>query len=120
MTGSGYPNMWSLHYTPGDLESLGEAYTSIITNCNAATKVKLTKDVIESGKCDGLVYHVNRSCKIMSFLAVETTEQVEKETGKPFVMFDGDQTDPRNFASAQFDTRIQTLQEIMQQRRESV
>lgn len=120
MTGSGYPNMWSLHYTPGDLESLGEAYTSIITNCNAATKVKLTKDVIESGKCDGLVYHVNRSCKIMSFLAVETTEQVEEETGKPFVMFDGDQTDPRNFASAQFDTRIQTLQEIMQQRRESV
>lgn len=118
MTGSGYPDMWSLHYTPGDLEDMGRAYSSIITNRSAVVKAEMTRSVMEKGQCDGMVYHVNRSCKIMSFLAVETTEQVERETGKPFVMFDGDQTDPRSFAAAQFDTRVQTLQEVMQQHRE--
>ena len=113
MTGSGYPDMWSLHYTPGKPEELGAAYSSIITNRDLDGKIKLTEKVLDGGKCDGLVYHVNRSCKIMSFLAVETLDKVQEDTNVPYVMFDGDQTDPRNFAQAQFDTRIQALQEMM-------
>ena len=51
----------------------------------------------------------------MSFLNVETAEIVKERTGVPYVSFDGDQTDPRNFSPAQFDTRVQALAEIMEQ-----
>lgn len=32
MTGSAYPGLWSLVYTPGDLESMAEAYTNVYIN----------------------------------------------------------------------------------------
>lgn len=114
MTGSCYPGLWNLEYTPGDLCSMGEAYTRIYINTNLDNKVKVMLDVIRGGKCDGVAYHLNRSCKLMSFLNVETAEILKNETGLPYVSFDGDQTDPNSFSPAQFDTRVQALAEMME------
>lgn len=116
LTGSGYPDMWSLHYEPGNLDSMAEAYASIVTNRDLNGKAQLLGSVVEHGKCSGVVYHVNRSCKIMSFLSVEVMDAVQEMTGVPFVFFDGDQTDPKNFASAPFETRVETLAEMMTQK----
>ena len=78
-----------------------------------------------SRKCYGSKYDIdeyfsnisrskrNRSCKIMAFLNQEGAEYVNAKMGVPFVSFDGDQTDPRVFAQAQFDTRVQALCEMM-------
>ncbi len=118
LTGSGYPEMWSLHYTPGDLKSMGEAYSSIVTNVDLDSKIEMISNVLTNGQCDGLLCHINRSCKIMSFLSVEMIDGIQKKKEMPFVTFDGDQTDPKNFTSANFDTRVQTLNEMMQQARE--
>lgn len=115
MTGSAYPGLWNLTYTAGDLSSMAEAYTRIYINTCVENKVKVLLDVVQGGKCDGIVYHLNRSCKLMSFLNVETAEMIKEETNLPYVSFDGDQTDPRNFAPAQFDTRVQALSEMMEQ-----
>ncbi|MDD4716241.1 MAG: 2-hydroxyacyl-CoA dehydratase family protein [Oscillospiraceae bacterium] len=115
LTGSGYPGMWSLHYTPGNMDEMAEAYASIYTNVALPEKVDAIGKVIEGGKCDGIAYHINRSCKIMSFLTVETADMVKEKTKVPFVTFDGDQTDPSNFSPAQFDTRVQALAEMMEQ-----
>ena len=49
----------------------------------------------------------------MGFQNVETAEMVKANTEKPYVSFDGDQTDPRNFSQAQYDTRAEALVEIM-------
>ena len=32
MTGSAYPGIWNLTYTPGDLKSMAEAYTKVYIN----------------------------------------------------------------------------------------
>jgi benzoyl-CoA reductase/2-hydroxyglutaryl-CoA dehydratase subunit BcrC/BadD/HgdB len=113
MTGSAYPGMWSLHYTPGDLKSMGEAYTRIYINCCLEYRAEVLADVVRTGKCDGLLAHMNRSCKLMSLLNYDTAELVGRKLRIPYVTFDGDQTDPRNFAPAQFDTRVQSLVEMM-------
>lgn len=113
MAGSAYPGMWNLTYTPGDLESMGEAYTRVYINTCADNRAKELAAVVRNSKSDGLVMHQNRSCKLMSFLNMEGGEHVRKELNVPYVIFDGDQTDPRNFAPAQFDTRIQSLMEMM-------
>jgi len=61
----------------------------------------------------GIAYHNNRSCKLTYLLNAEVSSGVSKETGVPFVRFDGDQTDPRNFSPAQFDIRVEALAEMM-------
>lgn len=117
MTGSAYPGLWNLTYTPGDMYSMAEAYTRIYINTCLENKVNVLLDVIKNGQCDGIVYHLNRSCKLMSFLNVETADAIQEKTGLPYTSFDGDQTDPRNFAPAQYDTRVQALSETMESRK---
>ena len=116
MTGSAYPNMWDLSYDAEDesLHSMSEAYTRTYINTCLDNKVAVLRRIMEQGQCDGVVYHLNRSCKLMSFLNVETAEKIQAQNGLPYVSFDGDQTDPRNFAPAQYDTRVQALGEMME------
>ena len=116
MTGSAYPNMWDLSYDAEDesLHSMAEAYTRTYINTCLDNKVAVLRRIMEQGQCDGVVYHLNRSCKLMSFLNVETAEKIQAQNGLPYVSFDGDQTDPRNFAPAQYDTRVQALGEMME------
>ena len=120
MTGSAYPGLWDLHYDANDesLHSMAEAYTRIYINTCLENKVTVLLNIVNNGQCDGVVYHLNRSCKLMSFLNVETAEIVKEKTGTPYVSFDGDQTDPRSFSPAQFDTRVQALVEIMEQQKD--
>lgn len=116
MTGSTYPDAWSVHYEVDKLESMAEAYSSSYSNTCLDNKVKVISGVVERGQCDGVAYHLNRSCKLMSFLNVEIAELVKARTHTNYVNFDGDQTDPRNFSPAQFDTRMQALAEQMEER----
>ena len=60
---------------------------------------------------------MNRSCKLMSFIQYEMERKVFEETGIPYAGFDGDQADPRNFSKAQFETRLQGLVEVMEERK---
>ncbi|MFA6708722.1 MAG: 2-hydroxyacyl-CoA dehydratase family protein [Fusobacterium sp.] len=113
MTGSAYPGLWNLEYTPGDMSSMADAYTRIYINTCLDNRAKVLTDVVQDGKCDGVLYHTNRSCKLMSFLNSETAAIVQEKTGLPFTSFDGDQTDPRNYSPAQYETRVQALDEIM-------
>ena len=118
MTGSAYPNLWDLSYDADDesLYSMAEAYTRTYINTCIDNKVNTLLGIMERGQCDGVVYHLNRSCKLMSFLNVETAELIQQKNGLPYVSFDGDQTDPRNFAPAQYDTRVQALDEMMEEK----
>ena len=50
----------------------------------------------------------------MSFLNVETAEIIKEANGKPYVSFDGDQTDPNVYSEAQYETRVQALVEMME------
>lgn len=115
LTGSTYPSVWNLQYEPGDLESMGECYSNVYTNTCLDNRAGVLSKVATDAKCDGVVLHQNRSCKLMCFLNNDTASVVQDRTGLPYVMFDGDQTDPRNFSPAQYDTRIQSLFEMAQQ-----
>lgn len=114
IVGSTYPEAWTLLYEAGDLEGMARAYASVMNNCNLERQIDLRVRIIEECKCDGAVYHMNRSCKLMDLMQYQLQKEVYRRTGVPFVVFDGDQTDPRNFAKAQFETRVQALVEMME------
>lgn len=79
-------------------------------------RVKLCKD----NHIDGLLVHTNRSCKNWSGFMSEMSRQISQECGIPHVSFDGDQADARNFSEAQYETRIDGLTEIMQERKKEL
>lgn len=118
MAGSAYPGMWDVSYEPGNLESMAEAYSRTYINCCLEQRGSVLEKVCRDGKCDGLILHQNRSCKNMSLLNNEGGQRVQKNLGIPYVIFDGDQTDPRNFSEAQFDTRVEALCETMDEQKE--
>lgn len=78
-------------------------------------RIKLCKDY----GVEGLLVHTNRSCKLWSGFMYEMSRQIGKACDIPVVSFDGDQADPRNFSEAQYDTRVQGLMEIMEQKKQA-
>jgi benzoyl-CoA reductase/2-hydroxyglutaryl-CoA dehydratase subunit BcrC/BadD/HgdB len=117
---NGYVTAWDVRYTPGDLDGMAKAYQISSTN-SLSTPSIMGKRVnsIQDFACDGMLCHVNRSCKLMTFHIFVGREIIEKDAKVPVANFDGDQSDTRIFSEAQFETRLQGLVEIMKERKEA-
>lgn len=102
-----------------DFDGMVRAYCKVPNAINLELsrdkRVKLCRDT----HVDGVLVHVNRSCKLWSGFMNEMSRQVGEACNIPVVSFDGDQADPRNFSEAQYDTRVQGLAEIMAARKET-
>ena len=119
MVTSTYPDSWNVRYEKNDLAGMAKAYSSNYANRNLDYDEDNVVRLVKDFKLDGIVYHSNRSCKLMDFRQYEIQRRVEAATGIPSVVFDGDQTDPRAFSEAQYETRIQALVEMMEENKEA-
>lgn len=118
MVTSTYPDSWYIVYEQNDLDGMARAYSSNYVNRNLNFGVDNITGLVRDYHLDGIIYHSNRSCKLMDFRQYEVQRRVEQNTGVPSVIFDGDQTDPRAFSLAQYETRIQALVEMMEKRKQ--
>lgn len=119
MVASSYGKAWAIEYD--DLDGMARAYCFASTNGdNASTMIERRLEALKRFGCEGTIYHVNRSCKVMDCQMMEVQRQLAKAAGIPFTSFDGDQADYRNYSEAQFETRIQGLVEVMQQNKEDL
>ena len=120
MVASGYVKAWALDYETNDLDGMAKAYSYCpANNNNMSTFIQRRAEALIQFQCDGMIYHVNRSCKVMDCQQIEAQRQIEAITGVPYTTFDGDQSDYRNYSEAQFETRIQGLVEVMKARKEA-
>lgn len=102
-----------------NLDEMAVEYATV-TNCvNLEKEVKMRTDIIKENNIEGMLVHYNRSCKMWDGFIYEMERRIAEETGIPIISFDGDQSDPRIFSKAQFETRVQSLSEIMDQRKEA-
>ncbi|MDR2132799.1 MAG: 2-hydroxyacyl-CoA dehydratase family protein [Clostridiales Family XIII bacterium] len=111
---STYPKSWNIRYECGDLDGMARAYSSNYANRNLDFGEDSLRALVDEFDLDGIVYHSNRSCKLMDFRQYEVQRRTEAATGVPSVIFDGDQTDPSAFSEGQYETRIQALCEVME------
>lgn len=118
--GSTYPKAWDLEYQVGNMDELAAVYAGVGNNRSMEWQKDMRTEIQEECHCDGVVYHMNRSCKVMDFMQPEMRRKVYDITKIPYVSFDGDQSDPKNFSEAQFQTRIAALVENMAARKEEV
>ena len=118
MVASSYGKAWAIEYD--DLDGMARAYCFASTNGdNATTMLSRRLEALKKFDCEGTIYHVNRSCKVMDCQMMEIQRQLSEMAGVPFTSFDGDQADYRNYSEAQFETRIQGLVEVMKQNKEA-
>jgi len=116
---NGYVTAWDVKYAPGDLDGMAKAYQISSTNSLSTPSImKKRVNSIKNFNCDGMLCHVNRSCKLMTFHIFVGREIIEKDARVPVSNFDGDQSDTRIFSEAQFETRLQGLVEIMKEQKE--
>lgn len=117
---NGYVGAWNVIYEPGDLDSMAYAYATSSTNSlSTPTIMKMRTDMIKDYSCNGMLCHVNRSCKMMTFHIFVGRSIIEENAGVPCANFDGDQSDGRVYSEAQFETRVQGLVEIMKENKEA-
>jgi benzoyl-CoA reductase/2-hydroxyglutaryl-CoA dehydratase subunit BcrC/BadD/HgdB len=96
-----------------NLDELMAAYAYVPNSNCFAREVELRVNDAIKNKVDGAIIHINRSCKKWSGNMFELERQLRERVGIPTICFDGDQSDPRAFSEAQYETRIQGLVEIM-------
>ena len=118
-------NLTSTIYGPAfsflyqNMDELMAAYAYVPNSYCFEKEVQLRVDSAIRNKVDGAVMHINRSCKRWSGNTYEMERQLRDKAGIPTMTFDGDQSDPRVFSEAQYDTRVEALMEIMEANRQS-
>ena len=116
LVATGYVNAWGLEYEVNDLDGLARAYIDLPNNNNNLdTIVARRVEAVKQFQCDGVVYHVNRSCKVMDCQQYELQRRVQEGTEVPYMAFDGDQADFRAYSEAQYETRVQAFVELMEE-----
>jgi benzoyl-CoA reductase/2-hydroxyglutaryl-CoA dehydratase subunit BcrC/BadD/HgdB len=113
-----YPDAWTILYDTNDLEGMARAYSYYHANRCVDYVSSTMLDLIKDFSVDGVIFHSNRSCKLMDFTIYEQQRRIVDQTGIPTVVFDGDMTDPRILSEAQFETRIQALVEMMKKNKD--
>lgn len=118
LAGSTYPRAWAMTYGQNSMDDLARIYAGLGNNCSVQRQAEGRASIQEECQVDGIIYHINRSCKIMDFTQPEMRRKAYEINHIPYISFDGDQSDPQNFSEAQFETRIQGLVENMEARRQ--
>jgi len=112
---STYTSAWALEFDPDNLfRSMAEAYTAILINQSLGLKLSNLEQLLQDFKLDGIIHHSNRSCKPYCFGLYDLSRLLQAgDHAVPEMIFDGDQTDPRHFSWAQFETRFQSFIETL-------
>ena len=94
-------------------EALAATYLNVYINMGFEDRIKYLAQLIDDFSLTGFIMHSNRSCKPYSVGMYRLQEEVTQLTGKPGVVIEADQNDPRVYAEAQVETRLEAFIESM-------
>jgi bcr-type benzoyl-CoA reductase subunit B len=115
-----YANSWggygnfNLDQTDDIYESVARSYLNVYINIGFEDRIKYLAQLIDEFSLTGFIMHSNRSCKPYSIGMYRLQEELSKLTGKPGVVIEADQNDPRAYSDAQVETRLEAFIESME------
>lgn len=95
------------------IEALAASYLNIYINFGFAERIRYLARLVEEFGLTGFIMHSNRSCKPYSVGMYGLAAEVSELTGKPGVVIEADQNDPRLFSEAQVEMRLEAFLESM-------
>jgi benzoyl-CoA reductase/2-hydroxyglutaryl-CoA dehydratase subunit BcrC/BadD/HgdB len=114
-----YPNSWGgLEDFAGIRtrdagEALAVSYLNIYINYGFEQRIRYLARLVDEFGLTGFIMHSNRSCKPYSVGMYRLKEELARLTGKPGVVIEADQNDPRVFADVQVEARLDAFIESM-------
>jgi benzoyl-CoA reductase/2-hydroxyglutaryl-CoA dehydratase subunit BcrC/BadD/HgdB len=116
---STYCNSWI--FTAFDSEdpfnSMARAYTELFIVRSDTFKEKYIKDMLDFFKTDGIIYHDAKTCPNNSNCRYGMPQRLEKETGVPSLVINGDLNDLRLVSDEQTKTNIEAFIEQLEENR---
>ena len=94
-------------------EAIAKSYLNVYINLGFEERIKYLSRLIDEFSLTGFIMHSNRSCKPYSVGMYRLKEEVSQMTGKPGVVIEADQNDPRVYSDAQVETRLEAFIESM-------
>lgn len=94
--------------------STARAYTEIFINRSEKAKMKMLADWFKEYKIDGIIYHDTKTCFNNSNAKFGMPQRLQKETGVPSLIIEGDLCDLRFFSEGQSMTKIETFIEQLE------
>jgi len=117
-----YADSWGGLEDYGDFETddpyerTAISYLNIYINMGFEGRIEYLAKLIDKFSLTGFIMHSNRSCKPYSVGMYRLQEEVSRLTGKPGVVIEADQNDPRVYSDAQVETRLEAFIEAMEGR----
>jgi benzoyl-CoA reductase/2-hydroxyglutaryl-CoA dehydratase subunit BcrC/BadD/HgdB len=93
--------------------SLAASYLNLYINSGFAQRIRYLARMIAEFRLTGFIMHSNRSCKPYSVGMYRLKEELCRLTGKPGVVIEADQNDPRVFSEDQVEARLEAFIEAM-------
>jgi benzoyl-CoA reductase/2-hydroxyglutaryl-CoA dehydratase subunit BcrC/BadD/HgdB len=100
--------------TDNPYRGLAQSYLGAYINIGFEDRIRYLSKLINDFSLTGFIMHSNRSCKPYSVGMYKLQEEVTKLTGKPGVVIEADQNDPRVYSDAQVETRLEAFIESME------
>ena len=95
-------------------EALAAAYLNVYINLGFKERIKYLAELIAEFSLTGFIMHSNRSCKPYSIGMYGMQKDLTGLTGRPGVVIEADQNDPRVYSDAQVETRLEAFIESME------
>jgi len=114
---STYCNSWIFSdFDPTDpFTSMARAYTKLFIVRSDAFKEKYIKKMLDFFKVDGIVYHDAKTCPNNSNCRYGMPQRIEKETGLPSLVINGDLNDLRLLSDEQTQTNVEAFIEQLEE-----
>jgi benzoyl-CoA reductase/2-hydroxyglutaryl-CoA dehydratase subunit BcrC/BadD/HgdB len=109
-----YSDAWGYRLNPSKpLESIARKVLAMGLNVDIDLRIERFLERIKEFQIDGAVLFSNRSCKTWSAPQLITAEVLNRKFGIPFLLFEADMADPRQYSEAQIKNRIDAFLEVL-------
>jgi len=109
-----YSDAWAYRLDASKpLESIARKVLAMGLNVDIDLRIERFLESIKEFQIDGAVLFSNRSCKTWSAPQLVTADILNKKFNVPYVLFEGDMADPRQYAEAQVKNRIEAFLEVL-------
>lgn len=95
------------------LESIARKILAMGLNVDIDLRIERFLESIKEFQIDGAVLFSNRSCKTWSTPQLVTADILNKKFNVPYLLFEADMADPRQYAEAQIKNRIDAFLEVL-------
>ncbi len=112
---STYCNSWIFESFGYDFdkpfESMAKAYLELFIVRSEPVKEKIITDWMNEFQTDGIIYHDAKTCPYNTNSRYGMPQRIQENTGKPFLIINGDLNDMRLFSDEQTRTNVEAFVE---------